>query len=291
MQSGPGKLRPQPDQIQVAIEEEYVADDELARSDGSRPDPHLKDFIDRVIVPVLVRVYIAQSRELGEEQAKITQPGNLSSASSQAQAERRPSVLDEKRLLTVAEAAVALGIKVATVRAWVSKRKITFVKLGRLDRIPAGETKMLIRTRNYSFAYLTSFCHTPIRVSGSAACSRCGCVASELLKGAYTGRGLYTRRSERRRDYSTSLRFRGIALMSMCTGGASSAPWIGITGFPKRYEFASLNASKRICGSACFRNKFHSRSSRSSGSKRLSKFLMLSVALFAVLGLRPPAFL
>jgi hypothetical protein len=98
----------------------------LSKNDGSRLDPRLKDFIDRVIVPLLVREYLTQSRELGEEQAKITQPGNLSSASLQAQAERRPTILDEKRLLTVAEAAVALGIKVVTVRAWVSKRKITY---------------------------------------------------------------------------------------------------------------------------------------------------------------------
>jgi excisionase family DNA binding protein len=45
-------------------------------------------------------------------------------------------------MLTVPEVAIALGIKEATVRAWVSKRKITFVKLGRLVRIPAKEIKI-----------------------------------------------------------------------------------------------------------------------------------------------------
>jgi excisionase family DNA binding protein len=47
-------------------------------------------------------------------------------------------------MLTVAEVAAVLGIKEATVRAWVSKRKITYVKVGRLVRIPAKEIKMLI---------------------------------------------------------------------------------------------------------------------------------------------------
>ena len=121
-----------------------MTDDELSKKDGSRIDPRLKDFIDRVIVPALVREYLAQSRELTEEQPKVTHRGNLASASARAQAEPRPRVSDEKQMLTVAEAAAALGIKEATVRAWVSKRKITYVKLGRLVRIPAKEIKMLI---------------------------------------------------------------------------------------------------------------------------------------------------
>ena len=47
-------------------------------------------------------------------------------------------------MLTVAEVATAQGIKEATVGAWVPNRKITYVKLGRLVRIPAKEIKMLI---------------------------------------------------------------------------------------------------------------------------------------------------
>ncbi len=122
-----------------------MADDELSGKDGSRLDPRPKDFIDRVIAPALVREYLAQSRELAEEQVKVAHRGNLASASSGAQAERRPRVADEKQMLTVAEVAAALGIKEATVRAWVSKRKITHVKLGRrLVRIPAKEIKILI---------------------------------------------------------------------------------------------------------------------------------------------------
>jgi|SRR5437016_3177850 excisionase family DNA binding protein len=117
--------------------------DEFPKSDGSRLDPCLKDWVDRVIVPALVREYLAQSRELETEQRKLSERRNLPSTSA-AQPERLPSVSNAKQLLTVAEAATALGIKDATVRAWISKRKITYVKLGRLVRIPAKEIKVLI---------------------------------------------------------------------------------------------------------------------------------------------------
>ena len=121
-----------------------MANDELSKNNGSRLDSCLKDFIDCAIVPALVREYLAQSRELADEKAKTNQRGDLSSESSRAQAERRLTVSDEKQLLTVAEASEALGIKEATVRAWISKRRITYVKLGRLVRIPAKDIKMLI---------------------------------------------------------------------------------------------------------------------------------------------------
>ena len=38
----------------------------------------------------------------------------------------------EKRLINVGEAAGYLGVKVSTLRAWVWKRKIPFVRIGRL---------------------------------------------------------------------------------------------------------------------------------------------------------------
>ncbi len=121
-----------------------MADEELSKKDESRLDPSLKDLIDRVIVPALVREYLAQSREPAGEQAKVAHRGNVAPASAEVQAERRPRVSDEKQMLTVVEVAAALGIKEATVRAWVSKRKITYVRLGRLVRIPAKEIKILI---------------------------------------------------------------------------------------------------------------------------------------------------
>jgi excisionase family DNA binding protein len=40
------------------------------------------------------------------------------------------------KLLTVAETAAALGLKPSTVRAWLLRRKLLFVRCGRAIRIP-----------------------------------------------------------------------------------------------------------------------------------------------------------
>jgi excisionase family DNA binding protein len=42
-----------------------------------------------------------------------------------------------KNLLTVAQAAEELNIKISTVRAWLAKRKLPRVNCGRAVRIPA----------------------------------------------------------------------------------------------------------------------------------------------------------
>jgi excisionase family DNA binding protein len=42
-----------------------------------------------------------------------------------------------KKLLTVAETADALSLKISTVRAWIAKRKLPRVNCGRAVRIPA----------------------------------------------------------------------------------------------------------------------------------------------------------
>jgi excisionase family DNA binding protein len=41
------------------------------------------------------------------------------------------------QLLTVKQAADAMGLKVATIRAWLSRRKLPRVNCGRAVRIPA----------------------------------------------------------------------------------------------------------------------------------------------------------
>jgi excisionase family DNA binding protein len=48
------------------------------------------------------------------------------------------------RLLTVAEAAEALNVKIATVRAWLVKRKLPRVNCGRAVRIPADAVTQFI---------------------------------------------------------------------------------------------------------------------------------------------------
>jgi excisionase family DNA binding protein len=51
---------------------------------------------------------------------------------------------EQTRLLTVEEAAEALGLKAPTLRAWMARRRITYVKLGRSTRILASEVNRLI---------------------------------------------------------------------------------------------------------------------------------------------------
>lgn len=49
-----------------------------------------------------------------------------------------------KKLLTVAETAEALSLKVSTVRMWISKRKLPRVNCGRAVRIPAEAVEQFI---------------------------------------------------------------------------------------------------------------------------------------------------
>jgi excisionase family DNA binding protein len=47
-------------------------------------------------------------------------------------------------MLTVSEAAHALGVKPATIRSWIWKRQIEYVKVSRAVRIPANEVQRVI---------------------------------------------------------------------------------------------------------------------------------------------------
>jgi excisionase family DNA binding protein len=49
-------------------------------------------------------------------------------------------------MLTVRETANRLGLRECTIRAWLSARKIDFVRLGRAIRIPESEVCRLIET-------------------------------------------------------------------------------------------------------------------------------------------------
>jgi excisionase family DNA binding protein len=48
-------------------------------------------------------------------------------------------------MLTVEQAARELGLKESTIRAWLLRRKISFVKLGRCVRISREEVNRLIK--------------------------------------------------------------------------------------------------------------------------------------------------
>ncbi len=52
---------------------------------------------------------------------------------------------ERQRLLTCAAAARELGLKEATIRVWVARRRLPSVKLGRAVRIPAQAVEDLIR--------------------------------------------------------------------------------------------------------------------------------------------------
>jgi excisionase family DNA binding protein len=49
------------------------------------------------------------------------------------------------RLLTVAETAERLGVKIPTIRLWLALRKLEYVKLSRAVRVPESEVERLIR--------------------------------------------------------------------------------------------------------------------------------------------------
>jgi len=48
-------------------------------------------------------------------------------------------------MLTVSQVAQALGLKPATIRAWIAQRKLGYVKLGRAVRVPRTEVERLLR--------------------------------------------------------------------------------------------------------------------------------------------------
>ena len=51
----------------------------------------------------------------------------------------------QKGMLSVEEAAQELGLKPSTIRAWILRRRITYVKLNRAVRIPRVEVERIIR--------------------------------------------------------------------------------------------------------------------------------------------------
>jgi len=57
---------------------------------------------------------------------------------------KRSQTMRSDKPLTVQEAAEALNLSQATIRAWVLRRKIGFVRLGRSIRIPDAEIRRLL---------------------------------------------------------------------------------------------------------------------------------------------------
>jgi excisionase family DNA binding protein len=120
-----------------------VSEKQFSQEDWQPMDARLKDFINRAIVPALVSEYLAQLREVDGDNARIVARCK-SAAMSANRVERSPDDSNAMQLLTVVEAAATLGIKERTVRAWILKRKIAYVKLDRLVRIPAKDVRLMI---------------------------------------------------------------------------------------------------------------------------------------------------
>ena len=51
---------------------------------------------------------------------------------------------ERRELLTVEAAAASLGLKPTTLRAWIARRRLAIVRLGRAVRIPSDEVERLI---------------------------------------------------------------------------------------------------------------------------------------------------
>lgn len=67
------------------------------------------------------------------------------------------------KLLTVSQAAQAWGVRPATVRSWIWKRQIEYVKVSRAVRIPAEEVQRVIE-RGRRRAIRSSRSHTTAEV-------------------------------------------------------------------------------------------------------------------------------
>ena len=52
--------------------------------------------------------------------------------------------MSRQSLRTVEQAAEELSVSVHTIRAWIARRKIAYVRLGRAIRVPAAEIARLI---------------------------------------------------------------------------------------------------------------------------------------------------
>jgi len=55
-----------------------------------------------------------------------------------------PALKQMSRMLTLPQAAEALGVSINTVRAWIYRRKIDFVKIGRSVRVSEATVQKVI---------------------------------------------------------------------------------------------------------------------------------------------------
>lgn len=114
---------------------------------GSKEDPPdlnpaLRSWIDNVIVPALVDRFIAELSERGHSASVLTAKAQETDR-PKAQEKGPHRVHKSPEMLTVAEAAERLGLRQSTLRAWILRRRITYVKMGGAVRIPASAVQEL----------------------------------------------------------------------------------------------------------------------------------------------------
>jgi excisionase family DNA binding protein len=92
-----------------------------------------------------VPILIAEVERLRQAEAKRSEPQLRIPNTVVIQPPPAPRVRSEGKLLTSQQLADEIGLKVSTVRAWVLRRRINVVRVGRAVRIPRTEVERLMK--------------------------------------------------------------------------------------------------------------------------------------------------
>jgi excisionase family DNA binding protein len=94
-------------------------------------------------VPLLIAEVERLRQELAE--AKRADPQAIMPNNMVIQLPPSPTARNERKLLTSQQFSDEIGLKVATVRSWILKRRINVVRVGRAVRIPRTEVERLMK--------------------------------------------------------------------------------------------------------------------------------------------------
>ena len=94
-------------------------------------------------VPILIAEVESLRQELSE--AKRAEPQPRIPNTVVVQSPPPPRIRSDGKLLTSQQLADEIGLKVSTVRAWVLRRRINVVRVGRAVRIPRTEVERLMK--------------------------------------------------------------------------------------------------------------------------------------------------
>jgi excisionase family DNA binding protein len=94
-------------------------------------------------IPILIAEVGRLREELAEAKHGLVQPRISNSVVPRPSAST--AVRSEGKLLNLQQFGDEIGIKVATVRSWVLKHKISVVRVGRLVRVPRTEVERIMK--------------------------------------------------------------------------------------------------------------------------------------------------